>query len=117
MLQQVRAFLEQHGNARFEGCDRVSDSHAPRVMNRAGYRQESESAEGGATFYILPSVWKSEVCKGYDATNVARLMKNRGWLIGSEGEQKRTPRLQITLKDGSRPWVVQIAPGFMAADI
>lgn len=117
MLQQVRAFLEQHGNARFEDCDRVSDSHAPRVMNRAGYRQESESAEGGATFYILPSVWKSEVCKGYDATNVARLMKNRGWLIGSEGEQKRTPRLQITLKDGSRPWVVQIAPGFMAADI
>lgn len=117
MLQQVRAFLEQHGNARFEDCDRVSDSHAPRVMNRAGYRQESESAEGGATFYILPSVWKGEVCKGYDATNVARLMKSRGYLLGNEGEQKRTPRVQITLKDGSRPWVVQIAPGFMAADI
>ena len=117
MLQQVRAFLEQHGNARFEDCDRVSDSHAPRVMNRAGYRQESESADGGATFYILPSVWKGEVCKGYDATNVARLMKSRGYLLGNEGEQKRTPRVQITLKDGSRPWVVQIAPGFMAADI
>ena len=47
MLQQVRAFLEQHGNARFEDVDRVGDSHAPRVMNRAGYRQETGSAEGG----------------------------------------------------------------------
>ena len=117
MLQQVRAFLEQHGNARFEDWDRVSDSHAPRVMNRAGYRQESESAEGGATFYILPSVWKSEVCKGYDATSVARLMKSRDWLVGNEGEQRRTPRVQVKLNDGSRPWVIHIAPAFMAADI
>ncbi len=117
MLQQVRAFLEQHGNARFESCDRVGDDHARGVMNRAGYRQESESAEGGATFYILPSVWKGEVCKGYDATSVARLMRHNGWLIGTEGEQRRTPRVQVTLKDGSRPWVIHITPGFMAADI
>lgn len=117
MLQQVRAFLEQHGNARFESCDRVGDDHARGVMNRAGYRQESESAKGGATFYILPSVWKGEVCKGYDATSVARLMRRNGWLIGTEGEQRRTPRVQVTLKDGSRPWVIHITPGFMAADI
>lgn len=117
MLQQVRAFLEQHGNARFESCDRVGDDHSRGVMNRAGYRQDSKSAEGGPTFYILPSVWKGEVCKGYDATSVARLMKSRGWLVGSEGEQKRTPRAQVTLKDGSRPYVIHITPGFMAADI
>ena len=117
MLQQVRAFIEQHGNARFEDVDRVGDSHAPRVMNRAGYRQESESAEGGPTFYILPNVWKNEVCKGYDATSVARLMRANGWLVGKEGEQKRTPRTQVTLKDGSRPWVMHVTPGFMAADI
>lgn len=117
MLHRVRAFLEQHGNARFEDVDRVGDGHAPKVMNRAGYRQESGSADGGPTFYISPSVWKGEVCKGYDATNVARLMKARGWLVGSEGEQKRTPRTQLTLKDGSRLWLIHISPAFMAADI
>lgn len=117
MLQQVRAFLEQHGNARFEDWDRVGDSHAPRVMHRAGYRQETGSADGGATFYILPSVWKDEVCKGYNATAVARLMKDKGYLLGREGDKPRTPREQITLKDGSRPWVIQITPAFMAADL
>jgi len=41
MLSQVREFLERHGEGRFSDIGRTEadDDHAPRVLNRAGFRQ------------------------------------------------------------------------------
>ena len=117
MLQQVRAFLERHGNARFEDFGRVGDGHAPKVMNHAGYRKASDNADSGPTYYITTTAWKEEVCQGYDSGRVARLMQSIGWLVGYDTKQSRLPTVQINLKDGSRRRFIQISHGFMDADL
>jgi putative DNA primase/helicase len=47
-LAQVRDFLSRHGEARFTDWDRPAadtDKHAPRVINRAGFRRITEESE------------------------------------------------------------------------
>lgn len=98
MLMQVRGFLEMHGEARFSDWRRSvsKDTHANRVMNRAGWRrlmetyngqQVESSDEGGyvpedavTEYMILPQVFKTEVCKGFNPRTVAKLLTGRGYL-------------------------------------
>ena len=79
MLAQVRQFFELHGDARFTDWDRASDDHAPKTLNRAGFRRMVEQT-GQMEFYVLPEVFKSELCKGHDYRAVARLLVDRGCL-------------------------------------
>jgi uncharacterized protein (DUF927 family) len=98
MLMQVRGFLEIHGEARFSDWRRsvAKDTHANRVMNRAGWRRllDGESGrvveapeEGGylgdgvvTEYLVLSQVFKSEVCKGFNPRTVAKLLAARGYL-------------------------------------
>lgn len=94
-LAQVRDFLSRHGEARFTDWDRPAadtEKHAPRVINRAGFRRITKESEERAVahgnnaehleteFFIFPEVWKNEVCKGHDASAVAYLLSKRGAL-------------------------------------
>ncbi len=81
MLAQVREFLERHGEARFADWDRPlsKDDHAPRVINKAGWRQHDPTADE-TEYYVYPEVFRSEVCKGHDAKAVAKLLAARGFL-------------------------------------
>lgn len=94
-IKAVRQFIALHGASRFQilakndvGEFRQED----RIINRAGYRQES--FESGTQYLIFPEVFRSEVCKGFDAQAVARELKLRG-LISNEGpslmKQVRVP--------------------------
>ncbi len=98
MLMQVRGFLEMHGEARFSDWRRSvsKDTHANRVMNRAGWRRlvERENGrvveapdEGGylgddvvTEYLILPQVFRAECCKGFNSRTVAKLLTARGYL-------------------------------------
>ena len=98
MLQQVRGFLEMHGEARFSDWRRsvAKDTHANRVMNRAGWRRllDRENGrvveapeEGGylgdevvTEYLVLSQVFKGEVCKGFNPRTVAKLLAARGYL-------------------------------------
>lgn len=98
MLMQVRGFLEMHGEARFSDWRRsvAKDTHANRVMNRAGWRRlmDKESGrlveapdEGGflnddvvTEYLVLSQVFKNEVCKGFNPRTVAKLLASRGYL-------------------------------------
>lgn len=99
MLMQVRGFLEMHGEARFSDWRRsvAKDTHANRVMNRAGWRRlmdkdsgrlvDATPDEGGylsddvvTEYLILPQVFKGEVCKGFNHRTVAKLLANRGYI-------------------------------------
>ena len=102
-LAQVRDFLSRHGEARFTDWDRPaadSDKHAPRVINRAGFRRITDESEqraissgGGKTpnsdlfeteYFVFPEVWKNEICKGHDASAVAYLLAKRGAIKTSD---------------------------------
>ena len=80
MIEQVRHFLELHGEARFTDVNRpnVIEDHAPRTLNKAGFREMNDS--GQVEYYCYPEVFKAEVCKGSDHRAVARLLADRGYM-------------------------------------
>jgi putative DNA primase/helicase len=81
-IEQVRLFIEQHGESRFEGLD---DPGARPVNNRAGWR---EGSGPDREWMIPPEVWKTEICNGLDSTMVARTLAERGTLQrGGDGFQ------------------------------
>jgi putative DNA primase/helicase len=43
---------------------------------------------------VLPETYKGEVCKGFDAKAVTRVLLARGWIeSGSDGKATQKPRL------------------------
>jgi putative DNA primase/helicase len=73
-IEAVRLFIEQHGDARFASVD-TADVRP--VANRAGHRKGSGTER---EWWILPQVWKAEVCAGHDAQFVARVLATAGML-------------------------------------
>jgi len=106
-IDQVRLFLEQHGEARFSlAWDKENERP---VSNRAGFRRSSDS---GATYYVLPGVFRREVCKGFDARAVARAMAAKGWLVTEAGRHTTNARIP---GEGLRR-VYVIPPEFMSGN-
>jgi uncharacterized protein (DUF927 family) len=89
ILSQVRAFFEAHGASRFEDA---TANHDQRIPNRAGFHRLGENGE--RQFMVLPEAFKREVCQGFDARTVARVLINAGWLEpGNDGKSAQKPRI------------------------
>jgi putative DNA primase/helicase len=103
-IEQVRLFIEQHGESRFEPLD-GSDSKP--VQNRAGWRKGSGPER---QWMIPPEVWKTEICAGLDSKMVARTLAERGMLLRAgdgfqpvvkiEGTTKRVYIVTASIFDG-----------------
>lgn len=101
-LAQVKAFFELHGGSRFQDEGSNDDQ---RIMNRAGFVR---TTEGGREFLVLPQVFRTDVCKGFDHNAVVRTLKNKGWLIpGRDGRNQQKPR--ITALGKKTAWVYIIS--------
>jgi putative DNA primase/helicase len=86
-VSQVRLFIEQHGDARFEN---LKSSDRP-VNNRAGWRR----GEGTEQEWLIPGeVWKSEVAVGFDPVMVARVLAERGMLKRANDGFQRPEKVQ-----------------------
>jgi putative DNA primase/helicase len=92
-IEQVRAFIEAHGNSRFEPMDH--DENTPRTINRAGFWRNSD---GEREYLFLPEAWK-EVCVGLDPSRAARALADAGKLRKG-GDGKNT--VQVTLPEMGR---------------
>lgn len=92
MRAQVRQFLELHGNARFEEWDRATDDHAPKTVNRAGFRRIDPATEE-TEYFILREVFRGEVCKGFDYKVVCRVLDALGCLVMEGKSFTRKERL------------------------
>lgn len=115
MLAQVRRFFEAHGEARFVDWNRpaTKDDHAPRVMNRCGYRKYDEV--DGPHWYVFPESFKSEICKGHDPQAVARLLHQRGYLEVKASEKDRSGFItRHSLPGEGQRRVYHILPAIMA---
>lgn len=87
IMRQVRQWFGMHGEARFTDWSRADDDHAPKTMNRAGWRRAVKSTTGleellGWEWFVLPDVFRAEACKGYSERAVLRLLRERGHLAG-----------------------------------
>jgi len=71
-VEQVRRFIEAHGESRFESLD---DERQITVNNRAGWRTgKGDNQE----WLVPPETWKAEICVGMDAVAVARVLVDQG---------------------------------------
>jgi len=91
-IAQVRRFFELHGDSRFAlwgGGDKAGDRP---VLNRAGFRRTTSNGE--AEYFVLPEVWRNEICAGHDPVLIARALADRGMLLpDSEGKLQSQHRL------------------------
>lgn len=109
ILRQVSGFFQAHGEARFVWWHRATDDHKPNTINRAGFKRllasdgtaistnadhyaaygdkvhPKDAEESEQEYFVLPEVFKSEICKGFNAKTVTRLLIERGLLM-TEGE-------------------------------
>jgi len=79
-IEQVRGFIERHGDSRF---DNIDIQGASPVNNRLGWMRSRDTARE----WLIPSeIWKSEVCNGINATEVAKTLFEQGMLRrGNDG--------------------------------
>jgi len=110
MLAQVRRFLEAHTD-RFVLIDRASDSHAPKTLNRAGYRKPAN--DGLAEYLVLPETFKTEVCKGFDYRDVFKLLSGKGY-VRSDAGRNLFSRANLPLEGRVR--VAHILPSIWGDD-
>jgi len=105
-IEQVRYFIEQHGNSRFENLDKGPDEQRS-VINRAGYRRGS----GTDLEYLIPSdPWKLDLCNGLEPVAVARALSKAGYLDKPlngfqhvrkiHGQNKKVYVLRASILDG-----------------
>lgn len=117
MLRQVRRFLEAHGEGRFTWWHRAADDHNAKTLQRAGFRRmvdrdgkpikndaehQREYGERMAPFdgegvsveyFVLPEVFRAEVCQGFDAEAVGRVLVEHGCLVAEAGRHTVSTRL------------------------
>lgn len=102
MLEQVRAFLSAHGESRFTAWDAEAGDRA--TINRAGFRKDGTD---GPTYYVESEAFKREVCAGFDAGAVAKVLAAAGALeVGGDGRLTCKP----LLPDKRRARVYVITP-------
>jgi uncharacterized protein (DUF927 family) len=92
-ISQVKRFLEIHGESRFTSWDDHSDNNADgRTINRAGFRRVTD--DNRTEFYVLPEVFKTEICGGLNPKEVTKAIREAGFLVpGSDGKSTKQERL------------------------
>ena len=100
----VRRFFELSGESRFVDISEFNEnsfdssaysaqSPSQKVVNRAGFR---ENKKNKTTYYVLPEVFKAEICAGFDKKLVESVCINEKWLIAGNGritQKKRLPNI------------------------
>ncbi len=120
MLRQVRRFLEMHGEGRFTAWRRADDDHNPKTLSRAGFRKPVNDRGDPLTsdadpveFFVLPEVFKSEVCQGFDVNAVARVLKDHDCLV-TEGDRLQC---KVRLPGMGLTRCYRITPAIFALDL
>ncbi len=102
-LRSVRQFIELHGASRFQSIherrDKSGDIIPDLIRNRAGFKRDVDDSsngsdeDGGTEYLIFPEVFKTEVCKGFDYTTIARALSEKGFLISDQGSHMKQIRV------------------------
>lgn len=96
MIRQVIEFLERNGESRFTHYGRAekSDDHMPDTVNRAGFKRPASEEDGAPfEFFVLYEVFKRDVCKGFDSRDVAKVLKQHGFIKTDKDRPTKSVRL------------------------
>ncbi|MDD2990798.1 MAG: DUF927 domain-containing protein [Zoogloea sp.] len=94
MIEQVQNWVQAHAGARLEDMRRpsISDTHAPRTMNRAGWKRPTKETaslhekDHVFEYLIYPTVFKQELCTGFDPAQVVNELLKRELLKHGDGK-------------------------------
>lgn len=102
ILSRLRLVIERYGESRFTRWEQEIpkvDDHAPRTIDRLGFRRTQEDGLGSdrhtqVTYYFLPTAWKDEVFKGMNLKEVNRALVEHSILEpGTDGKAAQSIRL------------------------
>jgi len=86
ILTQVRSIIEAHGASRFQDT-----RHASQVVpNRLGYLKR---ASDGVEYWVLPTMFNTEFCRGFDKGKVQKVLIEHGLLIPGTDCISQKPRI------------------------
>ncbi len=89
ILDQVKRFFEAHGSSRFENPAISRDQH---ITSRAGFIRKNRN--GNSEYLVLPEIFKTELCKGFEQKQVLAVLKDHKWLEpGSDGRSTQKPSI------------------------
>ena len=92
--RRLRAFIAEHGGARFEPAwpDVAGDPPDRKIINRAGFKRMTDVETW--EYFILPSVFEKEVIAGLNKTLVKGQLADVG-LILRDAAGKFTPSIRV----------------------
>lgn len=141
ILRQVSGFFQLHGDARFVWWHRAADDRKPNTINRAGFKRmltkdgtpidtnsdhikeygdimHPRDAESSLLeYFVLPEVFRSEICKGYSPKSVARLLIERGLLVPEGSGEKVRPDRSERLPGMGNTRCFRFAPKIFEIDV
>lgn len=83
ILEQVKYFFEQHAESRFYDLTAGKDQ---KVINMAGYK---DKVLDEWEYYVLPTVFKNDVCSGLNINLAKDVLTKKGWLKDEKSTPKR----------------------------
>lgn len=138
MLRQVRAFFEMHGEGRFTWWHRGADDHNAKTLQRAGFRRmvgedgkpiksnaehlheygdrmpAPEGERVSVEYFVLPEVFRTEICRGFDYRAVCKVLLQHGCLQPANGrEYDCKPRLPGI----GNAWCYHVTPAIMELEV
>lgn len=105
MIEAVRSFISRHEEARFTDLELDHRAiHRP-TINRAGWRRK---VDNGREYLIDPSVFKTEVCAGFDVNAVCKVLVDTGCLESAveSGKTRYSVKRRIEGENPRRVYVV-----------
>lgn len=139
ILRQVSGFFQLHGESRFVWFHRATDDHKPNTIQRAGFKRlitgdgtaissdadhytaygdkvhPKDAEESEQEYFVLPEVFRNEICKGFNPKTVTRLLIERGLLVpegtgdkASATRKERLPGLGLVRCYRFKPGIVGI---------
>ncbi|PXX94991.1 DUF927 domain-containing protein [Halomonas sp. LBP4] len=101
-FEQIRAFIERHGESRFSPLD--TPRSQVMVRDRAGYIGEHQ---GRRCVMFTSDGWK-EACQGFGYRQVAKWLADGGYLLTDDNDGRR--QRQIRLPGHQRPIRLYVVP-------
>lgn len=89
ILRQVKQHFEAHGDARYTEWDRADDTHAPKTMNRMGFKKHDKAMDK-TEYFVLTEAFRTEICKGLDYKTVEKVLIKHSWIQPGKKDGKDT---------------------------
>lgn len=124
MIEHVRQQFTKYGESRFKRWDdqeeskhAVIDSHVPITAECWGFRRElrtKDYLEGDSSdvvFYVYKEAFKNDICKGFEHSRVARLLRSLDALqptIEKSGKERMDRKEKLPRMGDKRIWCYKI---------